>query len=128
MKFGKNTVLFDPNVSDFISFVSHAHSDHSPFGSVTKPYCTPETYELIRLKNPDFEANVVKENKKIKFDDFTATLLSAGHVLGSSQVLIEADGKSILYTGDFKLSENLTCKPINAFNVRSPWPKVNSCH
>jgi Cft2 family RNA processing exonuclease len=32
-----------------------------------------------------------------------ATLLPAGHVLGSSQVLVERDGLRLLYSGDFKL-------------------------
>jgi Cft2 family RNA processing exonuclease len=112
VKFGKNVVLLDPHVSDMISFVSHAHADHSPYCCVTKPYCTAETFELIKLRDPTFEANVVKENEKIKFDDFTVKLIPAGHVLGSVQILIEADGKKILYTGDFKTSSSLTCKPI----------------
>jgi len=112
VRFGKNAVLFDPHVSDMISFVSHAHADHSPYSCVTKPYCTAETFELIKLRDPTFEANVVKENEKIKFDDFTVKLIPAGHVLGSVQTLIEADGKKILYTGDFKTSSSLTCKPI----------------
>jgi len=111
-KFGNHTILLDPKVSDFVSFVSHAHADHSPFGFVKKPYCTEETYALIKLRDPYFEANVVRENEKIKFDDFTARLISSGHVLGGAQVFIEADGQTLLYTGDFKLSENLTCKPI----------------
>jgi Cft2 family RNA processing exonuclease len=111
-KFGGQTILLDPRVSDFISFVSHAHADHSPFGFVKKPYCTEETYALIKLRDPYFEANVVRENERIKFDNFSARLINSGHVLGAAQVLIEADGQTILYTGDFKLSENLTCKPI----------------
>jgi len=111
-KFGKQTILLDPKVSDFISFVSHAHADHSPFGFVTKPYCTEETYALIKLRDPYFEANIVKENERIKFDGFTARLINSGHVLGSAQVFIEADGQTILYTGDFKLSKSLTCRPI----------------
>lgn len=112
LKFGKEIILFDPRVSDFVSFISHAHADHSPFGFVTKPYCTEETFELIKLRDPYFEANVVKENEKIKFDDFTARSISAGHVLGSVQTVIEADGQKIIYSGDFKTSPGLTSKPI----------------
>lgn len=112
VKIGNQTVLFDPKVSDFVTFVSHAHSDHTPFGFVTKPYCTEETYDLIKLRDPYFEANAVKENEKIKFDDFSVRLISSGHVLGAAQIFIEADGFSLLYSGDFKLSNSLTCKPI----------------
>lgn len=112
IKLDGQNVLLDPKVSDFISFTTHAHVDHLPQVIVNKPYCTEETAELAKLRVPDFEANVVKENKKIKFDDFSAELISAGHVLGSTQVFLEVDGKSILYTGDFKLWPNLTCKPV----------------
>jgi len=106
-------ILLDPKVSDFISFVSHAHADHFPCNVIEKPYCTKETYELVKLRNPYFEANVVKENKQIKFDDFSVKLLSSGHILGATQTLIEVDGHSILYTGDFKLWQGLTSKPID---------------
>ena len=112
IKLDDTNVLLDPKVSDFISFTTHAHVDHMPQVVVSKPYCTEETAEMIKVRNPNFEGNVVKENKKLKFDDFTAELIPAGHVLGSSQVFIEADGTSILYTGDFKLWKNLSCKPI----------------
>jgi Cft2 family RNA processing exonuclease len=105
-------VLFDPRVSDFVSFISHAHSDHAPSAVVTKPYCTHETYELIKLRDPFFEANIVKEDKQIKFDNFSARLISAGHVLGSVQTVIETDGQKIIYSGDFKTQAGLTCKPI----------------
>jgi len=112
IKLDGQNVLLDPRVSDFISFTTHAHSDHLPQVIVQKPYCTEETAELAKIRNPDFEANVVKKGKKIKFDDFTAELIPAGHVLGSSQVFLEVDGTSILYTGDFKLWKNLTCEAI----------------
>lgn len=39
------------------------------------------------------------------------TLFSAGHVLGSSQLLIEGERGSFVYTGDFKLSESFTAEP-----------------
>ncbi|MGC8812166.1 MAG: MBL fold metallo-hydrolase RNA specificity domain-containing protein [Candidatus Aenigmatarchaeota archaeon] len=105
-------VLLDPKVSDFISFVSHAHLDHSPKEIVKKPYCTEETYRLIKVRDPFFEANLLKEGKKIDFDGFSVKLISSGHILGSTQVLIETDKTSILYTGDFKLWQGLTHKSI----------------
>lgn len=112
IKLDGQNVLLDPKVADFVSFTTHAHVDHLPQVIVKKPYCTEETAVLAKARSPNFEANIVKENKKIKFDDFTAELIPAGHILGSSQVFIEADGTSILYTGDFKLWKNMTCKPV----------------
>jgi Cft2 family RNA processing exonuclease len=112
VKIKDRIVLLDPKVSDFISFVSHAHQDHSPREIIKKPYCTEETYKLIKVRDPFFEANIVKEGKKIEFDGFSVKLISSGHILGSTQVFIETDDISILYTGDFKLWQGLTQKAI----------------
>lgn len=112
IKINGETILLDPKVSDFISFISHAHFDHTPYEIVTKPYCTEETFELIKARNPEFEANLVKIGKLINFDNFSAEFLSSGHMLGSVQVLIETKNFSILYTGDFKTTQSLTCKKI----------------
>jgi len=112
IKVNSQTILLDPNVSDYISFVSHSHSDHIPSTIIKKPYCTEETYELAKIRNPNFEANIIKEDKRIKFDDFSVRLISSGHMLGATQIFIEVDGNSILYTGDFKIWQGLTTKPI----------------
>ena len=112
IKIDGQTILLDPKVSDFISFISHAHHDHTPYEVITKPYCTRETLELIKVRNPKFEANVLEKNKEIEFDGFSVKLLSSGHMLGSTQTLIETKECSILYTGDFKTTESFTCEKI----------------
>lgn len=40
-----------------------------------------------------------------------ATLLPAGHILGSAQFFFETDAGSLLYTGDFKLAPGLAAEP-----------------
>ena len=50
-------------------------------------------------------------------DPFQLTLLPAGHVYGSAMALVEAEGASALYTGDFRLRGGLTaesCAPCQA--------------
>lgn len=42
---------------------------------------------------------------------FHLTLLPAGHIFGSAMSLIEANGGSLLYTGDFKLRRGLSSEP-----------------
>jgi len=39
------------------------------------------------------------------------TLFSAGHVLGSSQLMIESEAGAFVYTGDFKLERSYTAEP-----------------
>jgi len=112
VKLGKENILLDPKVADFISFTTHAHADHMPQSIVRKPYCSPETYEIAKLRNPDFDGKKLQHGKWQKFDNFRAKLISSGHILGSSQVFIEADGTTILYTGDIKLWPGLSSDPI----------------
>lgn len=42
---------------------------------------------------------------------FHLTLLPAGHILGSAMAFVEAEGESLLYTGDFKLRPNHCAEP-----------------
>jgi Cft2 family RNA processing exonuclease len=52
--------------------------------------------------------HVLRYGEEREFGSFRATLLPAGHVLGSAQVLIEQAGERLLYTGDFKLRPGLS--------------------
>ncbi len=110
IKFGNGVViedeikiLLDPIVSDFISFVSHSHSDHLPNYIATLPITTKETKELAKVKFKDFDSLTFEYNKKIKFFDINFTLYDANHILGSFIAYIEKDGASILYAPDFRL-------------------------
>jgi putative mRNA 3-end processing factor len=107
--------------------MTHGHLDHS--GAVPifhiqeqKPvYGTRLTFELAQLLIADFihlsgyylpfeylelrtmMRNTVplgyRENRVI--NDMQLQLLDAGHLPGSAQALVEADGKRLVYTGDF---------------------------
>jgi len=47
----------------------------------------------------------VKYNKPFRIGKTKVTFLDAGHTPGSAMILLEANKKSILYTGDFNLSD-----------------------
>jgi len=70
----------------------------SDFIHLSRYYLPFEYLELNSMmknsKHVDFE--VEKKVGDIKFQ-----LLNAGHIPGSAQILIEAEGKKLLYTGDF---------------------------
>ncbi|MBX5321912.1 MAG: MBL fold metallo-hydrolase [Candidatus Bathyarchaeota archaeon] len=73
-------------ISDFI----HLSSYYLPYGYL-------ELRAMMRnVKHVDFG---VKET----VGDITFELHNAGHIPGSAQVFIEAEGKRVLYTGDFNL-------------------------
>ncbi len=106
--------------------LTHSHLDHigaapSLFLSYTpKLLATPVTvevarlllYDFIKLNGPNLPFDkqevdaLVKTAVRLGYDetvktgDYNLTLVDAGHIPGSSSVLVEADGRRILYTGD----------------------------
>jgi len=100
----------DPARSRQTAFVSHAHGDHvrSRHASVL---CTPATAGLIRLRMRRFRATTLEFDQKIQRKGYTIRLIPAGHILGSAQLVVESPGWRFVYTGDFKLTESLTCPP-----------------
>ena len=100
-----------------LAFVSHAHSDHA--GAHREVIATAATVRLMRARGVKAAREQVLEfDRAREFDagrlPFRITLLPAGHILGSAMAFLEADGESLLYTGDFKLRPGLaaeTCAP-----------------
>jgi Cft2 family RNA processing exonuclease len=94
------------------SFASHAHSDH--IARHKEVLCTRATARFLSARLPGR-----REITELPFGrphalefGVTATLHPAGHILGSSQILLESsDHGSLLYTGDFKLRPGLTAEP-----------------
>ena len=115
-------------------FLSHAHLDHSgllPLFYLRRRlplYSVAPTFEFTRLLIKDFihisgyflpyeyvDLEAMMENcialpYKKEFDVAGAKvkLLNAGHIPGSCQILLEAEGKRLLYTGDFNPNETKT--------------------
>ena len=112
-------------------FISHAHLDHSgglplfEHNHLKGPiFCTAQTlsatkillkdsYKIARIKhqhpiynNADLR-DVNKDARLVNYDvwyshkDIKFMFLNAGHIPGSAMILIEADNKRLLYTGDF---------------------------
>jgi putative mRNA 3-end processing factor len=75
-------------ISDFI----HLSSYYLPF-------------EYLELKAMMKNSKHIDFNKEEQIGDITLKLLNAGHIPGSAQILIEAEGKKILYTGDFNTTD-----------------------
>ncbi|RIK74289.1 MAG: MBL fold metallo-hydrolase [Planctomycetota bacterium] len=90
-------------------FISHAHSDHIAPHELA--YCTPATACLYRLRMGSHRRVCeIPYRQPYDFGDIRLTTYPAGHCLGSAMVLIESDGGSLLYTGDFKLGESATAE------------------
>ena len=119
--FPRLRLWFDPHrAKDELAFVSHAHSDHT--ARHREVILTEATARLMqaRLGGRRVE-HLLRYGEARVFQrdgvEFQLTLLPAGHILGSAMALLECDGESLLYTGDFKLRPGLTaevCEPRRA--------------
>jgi putative mRNA 3-end processing factor len=60
-------------------------------------------FEYIDLENMLTHAVPVNYRSTFKVEDADLTLVNAGHIPGSTQIIVESGGKRVLYTGDFNL-------------------------
>jgi len=104
----------DPKQPVQNAVISHAHGDHAVSGS-TNVYCTKATSAFMEMRFGKLAAKqfVLKAfNEPFQVGDVRVTFISAGHMLGSAQVLMEYQGTRYLYTGDYKVQPDATCEPI----------------
>ena len=104
-------LLFDPTrkAADGLVLISHAHSDHARQHDTTT-IMTPETSKITGITG-----KVLSYGKTHQFGEFRITPYPAGHIIGSAQYLVE-DGKTIVYTGDFRLKDSILfpgAEPLN---------------
>jgi DNA ligase-1 len=110
------------------SYVSHGHSDHARehatvVTSVNNArVCRLRFGRRSETKRQTSLIEAAPRTPEVVFDEHAfnepwtegehrLTLFSAGHVLGSSQLLIEGEAGRFVYTGDFKLARSYTCEP-----------------
>jgi Cft2 family RNA processing exonuclease len=102
-------------------YVSHGHSDHArEHGTVVTSVNSARVCRLRFGRKPARPAVAFEEhafNEAWTAGEHRLTLFPAGHVLGSSQLLIEGASGAFVYTGDFKLARSYTCEP----------PEVKKC-
>jgi putative mRNA 3-end processing factor len=95
------------------ALITHAHSDHarSGHGAVL---ATQETLDLMRLR---YGENFAGSTQAIGYGDsltvggVTVSFHPAGHVLGSAQIAVLANGLRIVASGDYKNIPDPTCAP-----------------
>src|SRR6202166_1287575 len=95
------------------ALITHAHSDHARAGHGAA-LATPETLGLMRLRYGDNFAGttqVAAYGESIELGGVTVTFHPAGHVLGSAQIAVAANGLRIVASGDYKNVPDPTCAP-----------------
>jgi len=103
----------DPTRAVDKAVITHGHSDHARAGHGAV-LATQETLDLMRLRYGDNFAGTTQAaryGEAITLGDSKVSLHPAGHVLGSAQVAIEANGLRIVASGDYKNIADPTCAP-----------------
>jgi putative mRNA 3-end processing factor len=91
--------------------ITHGHSDHARAGHGAV-LATQETLDLMRLRYGEtFAASTqaVSYGESVTLGGARVTFHPAGHVLGSAQIAIEANGLRIVASGDYKNVADPTC-------------------
>jgi ribonuclease J len=108
--------LFNPGSKVDAIFLSHSHPDHSGLLAHTSSdipiYLTKGCSKMLMVSSlyagqpqvPRERQRPMKAGRPVKVRDMTITPFDVDHsVFGSSALLVEADGKRVLYSGDLRL-------------------------
>src|SRR6202023_1448675 len=93
--------------------ITHGHSDHARAGHGAG-LATQETLDLMRLRYGENFAGSTQAaayGESVALGDAKVTFHPAGHVLGSAQIAVEADGLRVVASGDYKNVADPTCAP-----------------
>jgi putative mRNA 3-end processing factor len=105
--------FIDPVRASPRALITHGHSDHARPGHGAV-LATRETLTLMELRyGEEFsiqrQTAIYGETQRI--GDAVVSFHPAGHVLGSAQILIEANGCRVVVSGDYKRARDPTCPP-----------------
>ena len=93
--------------------VSHGHSDHARPGH-RAVLATVATLAIMRQRYGAEAGGVLQAaayGERIDLGGVAVTLVPAGHVLGSAQIVLEHRGARVVVSGDYKRRPDPTCAP-----------------
>jgi len=90
--------------------ITHGHGDHARTGMGTY-HVAAEGLPVLQWRLGEQDYRVHAAGERFRVGGTTLSFHPAGHVLGSSQVRIEADGEVWVASGDYKRDHDPTCAP-----------------
>jgi len=95
------------------ALITHGHADHARAGHGAV-MATPETLKIMAARyGQGFagQTQVAALGETTTVGGARVTFHPAGHVLGSAQIAVEANGLTIVASGDYKRCPDPTCRP-----------------
>ncbi len=105
--------FIDPVRASPRALITHGHADHARPGHGAV-LATRETLALMELRyGVDFATTrqTAVYGETLRVGEVDVSFHPAGHVLGSAQILIEANGARVVVSGDYKRGHDPTCVP-----------------
>lgn len=101
----------DPERGVACAIITHPHSDHARRGSDVY-ICTHATVDLLKLRlGAKISVRSYDYGEVFELGKARVSFHPAGHMLGSAQVRIEAQGQVWVVTGDYKRESDPSCEP-----------------
>jgi len=88
--------------------VTHAHSDHAAFGSVSYLTAEPGRQPLRTRLGEENHVDAIPYGERLRINGVILSFHPAGHILGSAQVRIEFGGEVWVVSGDYKTAPDST--------------------
>jgi putative mRNA 3-end processing factor len=95
------------------ALITHGHSDHARAGHGAV-LATQETLDMMRLRyGPNFAGTTqaISYGEALTLGKAQVAFHPAGHVLGSAQICVAANGTRVVASGDYKDVADPTCAP-----------------
>lgn len=107
-------LFIDPTRAVERAVITHGHADHARPGHA-HVLASAETLAIMRVRMGEGRAGAVQQQaapgEVIRVNDVAISLVPAGHVLGSCQVVLEYRGSRAVVSGDYKRRRDPTCAP-----------------
>jgi putative mRNA 3-end processing factor len=92
-----------------VAVITHAHADHLRHGSARYILARPGEGIARHRLGGDHAITAIEYGERLQLGSATISLHPAGHILGSSQVRIEHEGRVWVVSGDYKRQADPTC-------------------
>jgi putative mRNA 3-end processing factor len=103
--------IIDPVRPVARAVITHGHGDHARPGH-RAVLATAETLAIMAARHGEEFAGAAQAaayGETVSYNDVEVTLVPAGHVLGSAQVVMRWKGLTIVVSGDYKRRRDPTC-------------------
>jgi putative mRNA 3-end processing factor len=105
--------FIDPTRAVERAVITHGHSDHARSGHGLA-LATQPTLDMMGVRYGEGfagRAQALRYGEVLTRDGVEVSLVPAGHVLGSAQVVVRWKGMTVVVSGDYKRRRDPTCKP-----------------